>query len=33
MMADRGIRLTHTTMLPWVQHYLPEFEKVRIPAM
>jgi transposase-like protein len=27
MMADRGIRLTHTTMLRWVQPYLPEFEK------
>jgi hypothetical protein len=27
MMADRSIRLTHTTILRWVQHYLPEFEK------
>jgi hypothetical protein len=27
MMADRGIRLTHTTILRWVQHFLPEFEK------
>jgi transposase-like protein len=27
MMADRGIKLTHTTILRWVQHYLPEFEK------
>jgi len=27
MMADRGIPLTHTTILHWVQHYLPEFEK------
>jgi transposase-like protein len=26
-MADRGIRLTHTTILRWVQRYLPEFEK------
>src|SRR5215467_11922322 len=26
MMADRGITLTHTTILRWVQHYLPEFE-------
>ena len=25
--GDRGIRLTHTTILRWVQHYLPEFEK------
>jgi len=27
MMADRGITLTHTAILRWVQHYLPEFEK------
>jgi transposase-like protein len=27
MMADRSITLTHTTILRWVQHYLPEFEK------
>jgi transposase-like protein len=27
MMADRGITLTHTTILRWVQHYLPEFQK------
>jgi transposase-like protein len=27
MMADRGITLTHTTILRWVQDYLPEFEK------
>ena len=27
MKADRGITLTHTTILRWVQHYLPEFEK------
>jgi transposase-like protein len=27
MMADRGITLTHTTVLRWVQRYLPEFEK------
>jgi len=27
MMADRGITLTHTTILRWVQCYLPEFEK------
>ncbi len=26
-MADRGISLAHTTILRWVQHYLPEFEK------
>ena len=23
MMADRGITLTHTTILRWVQYYLP----------
>ena len=27
MMADRGIPLTHTTILRWVQQYLQEFEK------
>jgi transposase-like protein len=27
MMADRGISLAHTTILRWVQHHLPEFEK------
>jgi transposase-like protein len=27
MMADRGILVTHTTILRWVQRYLPEFEK------
>ena len=27
MMAERGIDLAHTTILPWVQHYTPEFEK------
>src|SRR5260370_40919547 len=27
MMADRGIRVTHTTILRWVQRYLSEFEK------
>ena len=26
-MADRGIPVTHTTILRWVQRYLPEFEK------
>ena len=29
MMADRGIALTHTTILRWVQRYLAEFEKRR----
>jgi transposase-like protein len=27
MMAERGILLTHTTILRWVQRYVPEFEK------
>ncbi|MFP5261800.1 MAG: IS6 family transposase [Blastocatellia bacterium] len=27
MMAERGIDLAHTTILRWVQRYIPEFEK------
>ena len=27
MIAERGITLTHTTILRWVQRYVPEFEK------
>ena len=27
MMAERGIALSHTTILRWVQRYVPEFEK------
>jgi transposase-like protein len=27
IMAERGISLPHTTILRWLQHYLPEFEK------
>jgi transposase-like protein len=27
MMAERGIALAHTTILRWVQQYVPEFEK------
>ena len=27
MMAERGISVRHTTILRWVQRYLPEFEK------
>ena len=27
MLLDRGIELAHTTILRWVQHYTPEFEK------
>lgn len=26
-MAERGIELAHTTILHWVQRYVPEFEK------
>src|SRR5580704_12166736 len=28
MMAERGISVRHTTILRWVQRYLPEFEKL-----
>ncbi len=27
MIAERGLRLSHTTILRWVIHYVPEFEK------
>ncbi len=27
MMAERGIEVMHTTMMRWVQCYVPEFEK------
>src|SRR5499433_2359122 len=27
MMSERGIALAHTTILHWVQRYVPEFEK------
>jgi hypothetical protein len=27
IMAERGITVTHTTILRWVQRYVPEFEK------
>jgi len=27
MMADRGVELAHTTVLRWVQRFMPEFEK------
>src|SRR5229473_933138 len=27
MMAERSIDMAHTTILRWVQHYTPEFEK------
>jgi hypothetical protein len=36
MMAERGIALAHTTILCWVQQYVPNFEKrneaVRLPV-
>ena len=28
MMAERGVVLVHTTILRWVQRYVPEFEKL-----
>src|SRR4051812_44072153 len=27
MMAERGIAVAHTTIMRWVQRYIPEFEK------
>ena len=27
MMAERGLSMAHTTIMRWVQHYTPEFEK------
>ena len=27
MMGERGVGLAHTTILRWVQRYVPEFEK------
>ncbi|HEY0909276.1 MAG TPA: IS6 family transposase [Bradyrhizobium sp.] len=27
MMAERGLSLAHTTIMRWVQHYTPEFER------
>jgi transposase-like protein len=29
MMAERGLELVHTTIMRWVQRYVPEFEKSR----
>jgi transposase-like protein len=29
MMAERGINLAHTTIMRWVQRYVPEFEERR----
>jgi transposase-like protein len=27
MMAERGVAVSHSTILGWVQRYVPEFEK------
>lgn len=27
MMAERGVELAHTTVLRWVQRFMPEFKK------
>ncbi len=27
MLAERGLSLAHTTIMRWIQHYAPEFEK------
>jgi transposase-like protein len=27
MMVERGISLAHTTIMRWIQRYVPEFEK------
>jgi len=27
MMAERGVDLAHTTIMRWIQRYVPEFEK------
>lgn len=27
MMAGRGVAVSHTTILRWIQRYVPEFEK------
>lgn len=32
MMAERGLHVAHTTILRWVQRFVPEFEKAG-PAM
>jgi hypothetical protein len=29
MMAERGLFQAHTTIMRWIQHYVPEFEKRR----
>ena len=27
MMAERGVSMAHTTIMRWVHHYTPEFER------
>ena len=27
MMAERGLSMAHTTIMRWVHHYAPEFER------
>jgi transposase-like protein len=27
MMDDRGLPMAHTTIMRWVRHYVPEFER------
>ncbi len=27
MVSERGIKVDHTTIYRWIQHYAPEFEK------
>jgi transposase-like protein len=27
MMAERGVVISHSTILRWVRHYVPEFER------
>ena len=27
MMAERGLSLAHTTIMRWIQRYIPEFER------
>jgi putative transposase len=31
MMAERGVSLVHPTILRWVPHYVPEFERTLEP--
>ena len=29
LMAERGVTVVHTTVLRWVQRFVPAFEKIR----